>query len=245
MIAHVAVILPAKNEERLVGRALEAMRVAVDALAAERPEVGVTVVLVADACTDRTAELARRAPGVVVLESTAARVGSARAIGVDHVLAARALADDHGGQDHGGQDHDAQDHDALWLANTDADSAVPPNWLTEQVALADRGVDVMIGTVRPDPRDLTPEQNDRWLETHLPGHPNGHVHGANLGLRASSYLAAGGFDALEEHEDNRLVDRLRRSPDVIVASDACQVLTSGRLVGRTPGGYAGYLAESL
>ncbi|AMM22486.1 hypothetical protein AX769_16040 [Frondihabitans sp. PAMC 28766] len=228
-MAGVAVVVPARNEERLVRAALDSITRAVSELHHRHPAIVVSVTLVADACTDGTAELASAAVGVTVLESEAGAVGSARAQGVRHAL------DRWGRQDRG----------SLWLAHTDADSTVPGDWLVEQVALADRGVDVMIGTVRPTPADLTPEQNAQWLATHQPGHPNGHVHGANLGLRASAYFAAGGFDPIEEHEDNALVARLRRGPWVIAASDACQVLTSGRFVGRTPGGYAGYLAETL
>jgi hypothetical protein len=80
----------------------------------------------------------------------------------------------------------------------------------------------------------------------VPGRPNGHVHGANLGVRADAYLRAGGFATLPEHEDVDLVARLRADPRVDVRpSDAADVLTSGRTTGRTPGGYAGYLRASF
>ncbi|PPF86713.1 hypothetical protein C5B96_04850 [Subtercola sp. Z020] len=133
----------------------------------------------------------------------------------------------------------------MWIANTDADSAVPPTWLLEQLALAEHGADVMIGTVRPDFADLTPQQVDAWLATHVPGAANGHVHGANLGLRASLYERAGRFQPLDEHEDVDLVGRLRALDARIVPSAAAEVLTSGRQAGRTPGGYAGYLRTAL
>ena len=42
-----------------------------------------------------------------------------------------------------------------WVANTDADTVVPPHWLTAQVALAGDGHALVVGTVLPDPRDLT------------------------------------------------------------------------------------------
>ena len=58
----------------------------------------------------------------------------------------------------------------------------------------------------------------------------------------AAFEAAGGFPAVAEHEDVRLVEGLRASGVRIVASDRTQVLTSGRHVGRTPGGYAAYLA---
>ena len=77
---------------------------------------------------------------------------------------------------------------------------------------------------------------------------NGHVHGASLGIRADVYAAAGGFDAIAEHEDVDLVQRCRVLGANLHASASAEVLTSGRFIGRTPGGYAGYLraqAETL
>jgi hypothetical protein len=43
----------------------------------------------------------------------------------------------------------------LWLARTDADSAVPADWLTVMVRAAGRGADLLLGTVLPGP-DLRP-----------------------------------------------------------------------------------------
>ena len=89
-------------------------------------------------------------------------------------------------------------------------------------------------------------QREAWERTHVPGQANGHVHGANLGFRADRYLQAGGYPRLPEHEDVRLVSTLRTLPGIVEeATDACCVLTSGRSVGRTPGGYARYLSDDL
>ena len=136
----------------------------------------------------------------------------------------------------------------VWIANTDADSAVPPNWIVAQCDLAAAGADVFIGTVRPDFSDLSRRHQRHWLRTHSSGTPNGHVHGASLGIRADVYVAAGGFGSVDEHEDVELVQRCRLLGARVRASDSAEVLTSGRLVGRTPGGYADYLrvqAEAL
>ena len=93
------------------------------------------------------------------------------------------------------------------------------------------------------PSTQEPAHQRLWLDTHIPGSPNGHTHGANLGVRASTYAAVGGFSALTEHEDVRLVDACRRWGATVVATDAAEVITSGRFIGRTPGGYAGYLRD--
>ena len=103
----------------------------------------------------------------------------------------------------------------------------------------------MIGTVRPDFADLSGAQRDAWLATHPVGYANGHVHGANLGIRGDVYRAAGGFPALAEHEDVDLVSRARLAGARVVVSDGGCVLTSGRTTGRTPGGYARHLREDL
>jgi hypothetical protein len=67
------------------------------------------------------------------------------------------------------------------------------------------------------------------------------VFGANFGVRASHYLRAGGFEPVRTHEDRILAERLRRSGSTVVATDTLRVITSGRLQGRAPHGFAGYL----
>ncbi len=134
----------------------------------------------------------------------------------------------------------------VWVASTDADSRVSPDWIVGHVRHADHGADLVIGTVHPDLADLSEPQRRAWLATRTPGRANGHVHGANLGIRADAYLAAGGFGPESCHEDVNLVDRVRASaPERVLAVADVDVLTSGRLQGRTPGGYARYLREDL
>lgn len=221
-IAELVVMIPARDEEALIGRCLESVLVARDLV-----EIPVRVVVVADGCLDATAHVARGYPGVLVVEIDSSNVGTARATAA---RAALSLV--------------VADPARVWMANTDADSVVPPNWLAEQVRLADSGTDVMIGTVRPEFDDLTDEQVRAWRATHLAGEANGHVHGANLGIRASIYLKSGGYDAVPEHEDVELVAKLRHVGRA-VACATCEVVTSGRAVGRTPGGYARHLREDL
>lgn len=221
-IGELVVVIPARDEEELIGRCLDSV-----VAASVGVEVPVLVVVVADGCLDATVDVARRFDGVAVVEIDSSNVGNARAAGVRSALT-----------------RTTRDAAEVWLANTDADSIVPENWLREQVRLANQEVDVMVGTVRPDFDDLSADQVRAWVAGHTPGEPNGHVHGANLGIRASTYLAAGGYEALPEHEDVELVSRLRRSGRLL-ASDRCEVVTSGRRFGRTPGGYARYLRDDL
>jgi glycosyltransferase involved in cell wall biosynthesis len=220
----VLVIVPARDESALIGRCLAALDAARLRALAARPALRVRTIVVADRCLDATAEIARGFEGVEVIEIDAATVGTARQAGADY-----ALSSERPGRS--------------WLANTDADSEVPPGWILDQVSLASGGADVVVGTVRPRFVDLSPAEVREWAATHVAGRPNGHVHGANLGVRASAYLSVGGFQHLAEHEDVDLVGRLAGAGFRIAASDRGEVLTSGRRVGRTPGGYAAYLAR--
>lgn len=216
MRVRIGVVIPARDEEQLIGRCLESVLAS-----AQLVDARVDIVVAADGCLDNTSAVARRYPGVRVLELESSNVGAARA-------AAASVALRRG---------------ATWLASTDADSVVPPQWLARHARWQREGWDVVVGTVRPDFDDLEPLQQAAWLESHLPGRPNGHVHGANLGLRASVYRSSGGFSALPEHEDVELVARLGSAR--VLASDLAEVVTSGRQFGRTPGGYARFLREEL
>jgi hypothetical protein len=228
-IREVVVVVPANDEEGLLDRCLRALEVSRARLAACAPGVSVHVWVVLDGCTDGSEAIARAHDAGVLVLGGASCVGRARAAGVAAGLA-----------------RCASPPGSIWIAGTDADSAVPPGWLEGHLRLADGGADVVAGTVRPDPADLSPEQLESWRAARTPAGPRGRVHGANLGVRASSYLAAGGFQPLREHEDVDLRARLVAQPGtVVVASDAVEVLTSGRLDGRTSGGYAGYLRRTL
>ena len=233
-VTAICAVVPAHNEELLIGRCLESLTVAARHARTAYRTVRVRVVVVADACTDDTARIAASFPGIDVLSLHARTVGAARAEGVDFALAAFRHDPEFDPASHAG-----------WIGSTDADSVVPRNWFTTQIDLAEAGHDVMIGTVRPDYGDLSSDQVAAWTARHRPGNPNGHVHGANLGVRASSYLKVGGFLPLVQHEDVDLVGRLKQDGARLVASEACEVLTSGRQIGKTPGGYARYLAEDL
>lgn len=222
----VAVIVPAHDEEQLIGACLASIDIAARAARAVVPSVGIWVVL--DACTDRSAALAA-AHDIELVTVNAHSVGAARAAGVGAALERFAHLPPR----------------RVWTAHTDADSVVPANWLTHQLRLARRRVDVVVGTVRPDFRDLDAEQTEAWWATHTPGQANGHVHGANLGIRASALLDAGGFADAAVHEDVWLVDAIRAQGGRLAATDAAWVRTSGRQVGRAPGGYARYLREDL
>ena len=215
-IRRIAVVIPARDEEAT----LEACLASVEA-AAHRVRVPVDIVLVLDACTDGSAQVAARHPRVRTASVAFRNVGRSRAHGVELALPASSV-------------------DGLWLAFTDADSTVPPDWLAEHLRAAERA-DAYIGAVVPVLEDLDPVRRRVWLDGHPPGATLGHVHGANLGMRARAYRAAGGFSPLDTAEDVDLAGRLRASGAVVLSSEREPVVTSARLTGRAPLGYAGYL----
>lgn len=221
-IERLLVVVPARDEEDGIGRSLAALATAVAVARADRPDLAVALVVVADRCTDATAEVARDA-GAHVVTTRAGQVGAARRAGV---AAARLLLP-------------PGESDRTWLASTDADTRVPSAWLVHQLGRADAGARLVLGRAEPDPADLPPATWRAWQQRHSATDPTVHVHGANLGVRLDAYDAAGGWPRLREHEDRRLVDALLAAG--ARAESALPVLTSGRRTGRTPGGFAGYL----
>jgi glycosyltransferase involved in cell wall biosynthesis len=219
----VGVVVPARDEEELLPHCLDALNVAV--AQARRQGVHTDVLVVLDSCVDGSAAVAAARPWARSLEVAAGSVGRARAAGLAAVVAR----------------HWHVPRRRLWLATTDADSRVPPDWLVRQVALADRGADVVLGTVAVDDwSEHPPQVASRWRAgySHRDGH--GHVHGANVGLRADAYLEVGGFATLERDEDVALVAALAHRP--VVRTGAIPVLTSARRGGRASGGFADHLA---
>ena len=132
---------------------------------------------------------------------------------------------------------------SLWLATTDADSTVPADWIAEQLRLAALGADVVAGTVRVQDWSEQPvAARTRFDQTYgSPGAGHVHVHGANLGMSATSYLDAGGVPPLALAEDQALVDELRRGNRRVVSTGRIPVITSGRRESRTQGGFADHL----
>jgi len=222
-IEAVAVVVPAHDEEVLLPAALKALRASA-LLVAARGGPPVDLLVVADACRDDTVAVALAA-GVRVLPVDVRSVGGARAAGfadalhrVRHVAPSR-----------------------VWLATTDADSLVPPGWLRHQLALADAGADLVLGTV--DVLDWSEHPADverQWRASYDAGDGHRHVHGANAGARADAYLDVGGFADVDRDEDVALAAALGHRR--VVRTGGEPVVTSARNRGRAPGGFASHLA---
>jgi glycosyltransferase involved in cell wall biosynthesis len=266
VIRAVGVVVPAHNEQDLLPSCLASLhRSARDLRASPSDAPGtlpVHLVVVADACRDATAKVARRG-GASVVSIGARNVGMARAAGVREVLGRTARLDPAD----------------VWIATTDADTVVPPDWLDQQIRYASGGWDAVVGTIRvADWSGHPPRVRARFLERygawtsrangevspgggelsrkehlggqrlggehlggeHLGGeHP--HVHGANLGFRAAAYLRTGGFPELPTGEDHALVASLAGSGGKVLRTDAVTVVTSARMQAHAPSGFAAYL----
>lgn len=228
-VRQVVVAVPARNEAPTIAGCLASLFEA-----AHLVEVPVRVVVAADSCHDDTAVVARdmgRAGGacVEVIEGEWHTAGRARAAAVDHALGniGRASAT------------------TAWIANTDADCVVPTTWLRDQLAWAADGADAVLGVV-----DLDPERTDQTLLSAfvatyvLDDDTHDHVHGANFGVRANYYWAAGGWSTTAVvGEDHKLEKRLRSIGADIRRPSSLTVVTSSRTVGRLPAGFAHRLAH--
>ena len=220
----IGIVVPAHNEEALLGVCLASL-----SAAAVHPGLhgeAVQIVVVLDDCSDGSAAVVAQAalasasnsgaPAITSVQVACRQVGTARAAGAARLL----------------------DAGARWLAFTDADTRVTPDWLVQQLAL---GVDVVCGTVAVD--DWSPHAaHGPQLEAHFyrtytdrDGHR--HIHGANLGVSASAYRSAGGFAPVACHEDVLLVAALERIRARFAWSAAPRVVTSARTDARARGGF--------
>jgi len=223
LIRRVVVIVPAANEERLIGKCLSSVRAAGGHLHRSSVNIQVRIVVVVDGCSDSTAAIATASGDVQPVMITAGSVGTARRAGASAALAG------------------AGPPGELWLANTDADCEVPVNWLTSMVTEARLATHVVLGTVMPGP-GLGPPARAEWGRRHhlRDGHP--HVHGANFGIRGDAYVKVGGWQPLVTGEDADLARRAALAGHLRISRTASiPVVTSVRRVGRAPRGFSGFL----
>lgn len=223
-IAEVIVAAPARDEQDTIADCIRS----VDAAAARagRPT---HLVIAADSCHDRTAAIAAgvavRHLSLSVLEGTWGGAGAARRAAVAHGLATSRSA--------------GREPRRVWIANTDADTVVPTDWLTTQLAHASTH-DAVAGVVDLDPRFVSSELLARFRAAYrVRDDRHEHVHGANLGVRADLYLDAGGWCPLTTvGEDHGLWNRLVAIGAATCHSIHLRVVTSGRIRSRVDGGFA-------
>ncbi|MGH2883389.1 MAG: glycosyltransferase, partial [Solirubrobacteraceae bacterium] len=186
------VVVPARDEEDQIAGCI-------CALAAQTvPREQFEVILVLDACADRTADVAERAAHeyglrLTLVDGPGHGAGAARRAGMDWATE-RLLAQ--------------RREDGL-VASTDADSRPARDWLARQLAHVRAGAGVVAGLIELDPdeaQQLEPEvmrRRERDAERRLkhirkvdPGAAHHHFAGASIGVTARVYRAVGGLEPL-------------------------------------------------
>ncbi len=250
------VAIPARDEEAVLGRCLQALAGQVDAQGNRLELRCFEVLLLLNNCADRSAAVARAFQAahpelaLHVLERhlppEQAHVGTARRWLMDtawHRLQAASAA-------------------TRCLLSTDADTMVAPDWIAQNLQALGNGADVVGGWVdlvrdefaalpaalqgcyRQDRRyaalvaeledRLDPQPGDAW-----PRHLD-HF-GSSLACTPEAYAAAGGLPAVTPLEDEAFIDSVRRAGLRLRHEPAVRVYTSARLAGRAPVGMAGQL----
>ena len=231
------VVLPVHNEEELLPAALTALDRSTGHVSGLSVAFGIIIVL--DACTDRSHDVAsvwQQDPDgpwsgeIDIIEVDVGNVGQARQIGFEALLSRWSDVDP----------------DDIWLATTDADSEVPLNWISSQLAMRSEGGQVWAGAVTvADWSGRREGTAEIWRESYeAECHP---IHGANFGIEAALYRETGGFSRLQTGEDRDLFERTLALGAVIGHDPRVRVVTSSRRVARAPRGFAHALSsfESL
>jgi len=239
----VSVVVPARNEEELVGSCLEAL--------AEQEGVNpeeYEVLLVLDRCTDETEARAREIADahprfeLHFLGSPGKGSGHARRMGME-LASARLLGL---GRPKG------------LIASTDADTVVASDWLAAQLRAVSRGALAIGGRIELTEGSL-PESIFRWhtergrrRHESLLSEPeqlgkteHWQFSGASLALTAKIYREIGGLEPRVALEDEHLEYVLRRHDVPIERLTSVRVTTSARLKGRAKQGLARDLAATV
>ena len=230
----VCVVVPARDEEALIGRCI-------DALAGQRevPRSAFEILLVLDACSDDTGGRARAAaarhPGAVLhlLDGGGRGAGAARRAGME--AACRRL--------------EALGRPEGLIASTDADSVPDPDWIARQLDAVAAGAAAVGGLIVLDEDDALPAEaraarerrgarRGALLRRDDAAVAHGFFGGASLALTAAAYRLAGGLEDRAALEDQALEAALMRRGVPIARPAKVRVRTSARTTGRAPRGLA-------
>lgn len=232
-----SVVVPARDEEDLIGSCLQA-------LAAQEgvPHEQYEVLLVLDRCTDSTEARALQVAGahpslrLHLLDGPGRGSGQARRVGMD-AACSRLLG---------------LGKPRALISSTDADTIVAPDWLAAQLTAADRGARAIGGRIELADDGSLPEGLLDWhaargdsrrrkllSDSEQSGEAqHWQFSGASLALTAEVYQQVGGLEPQDTLEDEHLESVLRQSGVPIDRLRSVRVTTSARLVGRAGQGLA-------
>ena len=238
-----SVVVPARDEESLIGACLRALAAQTGVVPEEYE-----VLLVLDRCTDETearaAEVAAAHPGLrlYTLPGPGAGSGLARRVGMEAACRRLMRARGPGGL----------------ICSTDADTVVAPDWIAAQLEAVEEGARAIGGRIDLSDADTLPPGVLRWHAENgrlrhervlsEPGRVGRAEHwqfsGASLSLTAESYERVGGLKPLESLEDEHLEEVLRENGVPIERLLSVRVTTSARLKGRASRGLSHDLARA-
>jgi hypothetical protein len=247
-LRRVAVAIPARNEQQQLRACLASLDCA--AAACRAP---VTIMVMANNCTDGTVDLLRHVRlrhaklhwRAVSLLSGCRHAGWARRLAFDAAAASLCHPDD-------------------VLASTDADTCVAPDWITRTIAHLNVGADAVAGralTRRIDRAGLGEGASRRlnllgryytaldWLRAdqapcaHDPWPRHFYEGGASIALTLAGYRRIGGAPTPPVAEDRALFAAMRAAGGRVRHPLDVRVFTSSRTEGRAPGGMADAFAR--
>ncbi len=215
----IGIVIPAHNEAMTISDCLASVQTAIEQLPSN---ISAYPLVVLDGCTDNTLALVESA-GVDYIACDYHCVGRVRDVGIRHAIK----------------------NGANWIACTDADSIVMPDWLVEQVThIKQQPTDMICGVVDVDNwAHLTSQTREAYIAHYQDMMGHRHIHGANLSFRDEAYLAVGGFAPLRCHEDVDLVKNFEDQGYDITWSNSVRVITSSRLEARASEGFATFLGN--
>jgi len=233
----ICVVVPARNEEELIGSCLRAL--------AEQEQVSYEeyeILLILDGCADgtetRARDLAASYPALrlYLLDGPGEGSGHARLVGME-IACDRLHAV--------GRPH-------VLIPSADADTVVAPDWISAQLAAAERGAGAIGGRIELADDESVPKALLEWHLTRGNSRhrkllseptPSGRMEhwqfsGASMALTAAIYREVGGLEPRNALEDEQLEEALRRHGVPIERLLSVRVVTSARLVGRAGQGLA-------
>lgn len=215
----IGIVIPAHNEAMTISDCLASVQTAIEQL-----PLAITAypLVVLDGCMDDTLVLVKNA-NVNYIECDYHCVGQVRDMGIRHAIK----------------------NGATWIACTDADSIVTPDWLVEQIKhIKQQLTDMICGVVSVDDwTHLTPQTREAYIDHYQDKMNHRHIHGANLSFSSEAYLAVDGFAPLPCHEDVNLVKKFEDQGYAITWSNRVRVVTSSRLEARASEGFAAFLGN--
>lgn len=227
----VVVAIPARNEAGGIQACLRSVLAAVRRARALGAVDRVTIAVAAHRCHDTTAALARSVLGAAPdIESLVWETDEAMPVGsVRAGLIRRATRPE-----------------ATWLFSTDADSIVPPTWISAGLRLAElASADMVIGLI--ELMDCSPAVRRAHDQLVLAGiHRDGshdHAYAANLAIRLLTYETAGGFPKVANGEEHALLGAVRAGGHPVLRTIDWRVATSGRTRGRAQDGLGDLLGR--